>query len=145
MSQVTYSYKFVKAFPDRLDEGVLYVSVDFATAAHSCFCGCRSEVYTRFSTTDWSMKFDGDTVSINPSVGNWSFPCQSHYVLAHGRIRWANKWSREQIDMGRAFDRERKGRQFGDAATSTQPSPEYSNLPIGFGWLGRLVNRLSGK
>ena len=58
MSRATYTHKFVKAFPDRLDEGVIYVSVEFATAAHRCFCGCGSEVYTRFAPTDWSMKFN---------------------------------------------------------------------------------------
>lgn len=142
MSRANYAHKFVRAFPDRLEEGVLYVSVEFATAAHRCFCGCGCEVYTRFSPTDWSMKFDGQTVSINPSIGNWSFACQSHYILLNGRVRWADKWSRERIDMGRAIDRERKERQFGDTA---QPPAEGNEQPLSYGWLGRLANWLSGK
>lgn len=142
MSRAIYTHKFVKAFPERLEEGVLYVSVEFATAAHRCFCGCGSEVYTRFSPTDWSMKFDGQTVSINPSIGNWSFACQSHYILANGRVRWADKWSRERIDLGRAIDRERNERQFGGVA---QSPPEATERPPGPGLFVRLVSWLSRK
>lgn len=142
MSRRTYTHKFVKAFPEQLEEGVLYVSVEFATAAHRCFCGCRSEVYTRLSPTDWSMKFDGQTVSINPSIGNWSFACQSHYILDNGRVRWADRWSRERIDLGRAIDHERKARQFDGAG---QPPADGNEQPLSSGWFGRLVNWLSGK
>ena len=127
MSRSTYTHKFVKAFPDRLDEGVLYVSVQFATSAHRCFCGCGSEVYTRFSPTDWSMKFDGQTVTINPSIGNWSFACQSHYILTYGRVRWADKWSRERIAVGRFLDRERKERHY--KGESLAPLPTLPSEP----------------
>ncbi len=142
MSRATYTHKFVKAFPERLEEGVVYVSVEYATAAHCCFCGCGSEVYTRFSPTDWSMKFDGQNVSINPSIGNWSFACQSHYILANGRVRWADKWSRERIDLGRVIDRQRRERQF---EAAEQPPADGNEQPRSSGWLGRLVNWLTGK
>lgn len=144
MSRATYTHKFVKAFPEQLDEGVLYVSVEFATAAHRCFCGCGSEVYTRFSPTDWSMKFDGQTVTINPSIGNWSFACQSHYILANGRIRWADKWSRERIDLGRFLDRERKGRHYKGKSLAPLPTPqsEPASRP---GILARLARWLVSK
>lgn len=116
MSRTAYDHKFVKAFPDKLGEGILYVSVEFGTAAHLCFCGCGSEVYTRFSPRDWSMRFDGETVSLRPSIGNWSFPCQSHYVLSGGHVEWADLWSREKIEHGRAVDRKRKNRHFNGPA-----------------------------
>ena len=45
MSRAAYSHRFVRAFPDQLENGILYVSVDFRTAAHLCFCGCGNEVY----------------------------------------------------------------------------------------------------
>lgn len=124
MSQATYTHRFVKSFPDKLDEGVLYVSVEFGTAAHHCFCGCGSEVYTRFSPLDWSMRFDGETVSIDPSIGNWSFACQSHYILARGTVIWAERWSREQIELGRALDREAKNARYGEVPISR---PEYKS------------------
>jgi hypothetical protein len=145
MSRASYTHKFVKAFPEQLDDGVLYVSVEFKTAAHRCFCGCGSEVYTRFSPTDWSMKFDGEAVSINPSIGNWSFACQSHYILANGRVHWADKWSRERIDLGRALDRERKERQF-KGEPQPAPKPVKPSTPTASqGLLARFALWLAGK
>lgn len=128
MSRTAYSHKFVKAFPDKLEEGVLYVSVEFGTAAHLCFCGCGSEVYTKFSPRDWSMRFDGETVSLRPSIGNWSFPCQSHYVLSGGHIEWADRWSRERIEHGRALDRKRKDRHY-KGPTPVAPAPVEEQAP----------------
>lgn len=130
MSRATYTHKFVKAFPEKLEDGVLYVSVEFGTAAHLCFCGCKSEVYTRFSPRDWSMSFDGETVSLNPSIGNWSFACQSHYVLSRGHVRWADKWSRQRIEYGRAIDRERKERHYSGAPEKLKPSPAPGPAPL---------------
>ncbi|MFC4855982.1 DUF6527 family protein [Actinophytocola glycyrrhizae] len=28
---------------------------------------------------DQRRDFNGETVSLSPSIGNWSFPCRSHY------------------------------------------------------------------
>lgn len=144
MSRAAYTHKFVKAFPDKLDNGILYVSVEFGTAAHRCFCGCGSEVYTRFSPRDWSMKFNGEAVSISPSIGNWSFACQSHYILDSGRVHWADRWSRERIELGRLLDRERKDRHYKRdpiASSSTLPSKPDSLPEI----LARFARWLSGK
>lgn len=150
MSRTTYTYKFVKAFPEKLEDGILYVSVEFGTAAHLCFCGCKSEVYTRFSPRDWSMSFDGETVSLNPSIGNWSFACQSHYVLSRGYVRWADKWSRQRIEYGRAMDRERKERHYTGAPekpkASPPPAPSASPDPRpNSGWLVRIARWLLGE
>jgi len=108
MKTATLRHEFVEFIPERPDEGVLYISVQYATAVHKCACGCGSEVVTPFSRRDWSMKFDGESVSLSPSIGNWSFPCQSHYWIVQGRVRPARRWSREEIDEGRAYDRQRR-------------------------------------
>ena len=71
--------------------------------------------------------FDGKTVSLEPSIGNWSFPCQSHYYIRKNRIKWAPKWSREQIERGRLYDAHAKQSYFGGAETATEgsaPKPE---------------------
>jgi len=39
--------------------------------------------------TDWKLTFDGESVSLYPSVGNWNFPCQSHYWIQENKVRWA--------------------------------------------------------
>lgn len=115
MSRVSsYTHEFVRSFPERLEDGMLYVSIDFDTAAHRCCCGCGQDVYTPLSPRDWKMIYDGDTVSLNPSIGNWSFPCQSHYWLERGRVSWADRWSKDQIERGRGYDRARKADHYSE-------------------------------
>ena len=91
MSRASIRHEFVDLIPDTIEDGVLYVSVMYATALHLCCCGCRLEVVTPLSPTDWSLTFDGDTVSLRPSIGNYSFPCRSHYFIERNRIRWASR------------------------------------------------------
>jgi hypothetical protein len=33
------------------------------------------------SPADWQLAYDGDTVSLTPSIGNWGFPRRSHYWI----------------------------------------------------------------
>lgn len=101
-------HEFVEYIPTSLEEGVLYVSIPFATAVHRCCCGCGQEVVTPFAPTDWALVFDGVSVSLKPSIGSWGLPCQSHYWIVRNRIRWARRWSRTEIDRAREKDRRRK-------------------------------------
>src|ERR1700737_1109130 len=95
---------FVEYIPAELKDGTLYISMGFATAAHRCFCGCGNEVVTPLSPTDWRLEFDG-SVSLHPSIGNWSFECRSHYWIRRNNVEWAPGWSAEQIKAGRNRDR----------------------------------------
>jgi hypothetical protein len=98
-------HEFVEYIPSQLEEGVIYISIPFATAAHKCGCGCGKEVVTPLSPTDWKITFDGVSVSLHPSIGNWDFECESHYFIQNSRVKWAGKMSRQEIEMGRKFDR----------------------------------------
>lgn len=95
------AHRFVTSVPDVLDPGVLYVSVDYDTTIHLCACGCGSQVVLPLHPSAWRVTYDGETVSMTPSVGNWSFPCRSHYWIEHGRIRWAPAWTDAQVAAGR--------------------------------------------
>lgn len=97
-----FTHAFVEHAPDHLDPGVLYISLPYKTMLHLCACGCGHEVVTPLSPTGWALIFDGETVSLHPSIGNWSFACQSHYWIDHGRVRWSWKWSEERIARARA-------------------------------------------
>lgn len=81
-------HRFVEFLPDKLESGVLYVSMQYATASHKCGCGCGRDVVTPISPTDWQLMFDGRTISLNPSIGNWSYPCRSHYWIKGNRVVW---------------------------------------------------------
>lgn len=101
-------YEFVEYIPQALEEGTLYVSMPFATAVHLCCCGCGQEVVTPITPTDWSLTFDGEAVSLAPSIGNWGFACESHYWIRRNQVCWAGRWTGRQIAGGRARDRARK-------------------------------------
>lgn len=105
-------HEFVDEIPEEPDEGVLYISIGYETAAHQCLCGCGSLIVTPLSPTDWKLTFDGETVSLSPSIGNWSFPCQSHYWIRNNRISWAKGMSRKRIELGREADRRAKNCRF---------------------------------
>lgn len=105
MRQTDFSHQIVEFIPERLEEGVLYVSHRYKTAVHKCACGCGEEVVTPLGTTDWSIQIDNGTATLYPSIGNWSFACRSHYFMRKGRVIWAGQMSRQQVEHGRALDR----------------------------------------
>lgn len=96
-----FKHKFAEKIPDNIESDVLYISTEYKTAIHLCPCGCGNEVVTPLSPSDWKFTFDGESVSLYPSIGSWGLPCQSHYWITNGEIEWAPKWSRERIERGR--------------------------------------------
>lgn len=111
-------FEFVKYTPEAMDDGVLYVSIPFRTVLHRCCCGCGSEVVTPLDPSDWKLLFDGKTVSLTPSIGNWSLDCQSHYWICRNKVVWARQFSKSEIDAGRALERFRRVRSFSEKCIS---------------------------
>jgi hypothetical protein len=103
-AEKTLSHEFVEYIPDQLKDGVIYVSINFATVAHKCCCGCGKEVVTPLSPTDWKLTYDGQSITIDPSIGNWSFACQSHYWIQRNKVKWAQQWTPAEIKAGRKYD-----------------------------------------
>ncbi|WP_433828654.1 DUF6527 family protein [Actinoplanes sp. CA-015351] len=87
--RTVFEHRFVDSAPEVLDDGVLYVSIPYATALHRCACGCGNEIVTPISRTGWCLTFDGVSVTLHPSIGNWNQPCRSHYFIRQNRIQWA--------------------------------------------------------
>jgi hypothetical protein len=108
----TLQHKFVEFMPDILEDGVLYISIEYCTAIHKCICGCGNEVVTPFSPTDWQLTFDGKSISLSPSIGNWSFECQSHYFIKNNQIRLSSNLSNLEIANGRKNDVKKKKKHF---------------------------------
>ncbi|HEX4612197.1 MAG TPA: DUF6527 family protein [Urbifossiella sp.] len=130
-SVTTIRHEFVSAIPEAIEDGVVYVSVEFTTVVHRCCCGCGHEVVTPLSPTDWKLIFDGETVSLDPSVGSWNLPCQSHYWIVNDRVHWARAWTRDQITAERAADRRAKASYYGqEDATAGRPLPA-DTIPSG--------------
>lgn len=107
---ISIAHQFVEFIPRELEPGVLYISIEFATCVHACACGCGGRVVTPLSPDDWRLTYDGDTVSLWPSIGNWAFACRSHYWIRSDQIVWAPKWSRSRIESERARQRQTRER-----------------------------------
>ncbi len=97
-------HRFVEFIPENIEDNVLYISTDYCTTVHKCACGCGNEVVTPLTRTDWKFTFNGESITLHPSIGNWSFKCQSHYWIKENRVVWADGWSQKDIEAGRRND-----------------------------------------
>lgn len=114
-------FEFVEFVPDAPDEGVLYITISHATAVHRCCCGCGVEVVTPLAPAAWTLLFDGETVSLKPSIGNWSLPCRSHYWIDRSRVQWARSWSDGEARV--ALERDQRAHRGGIDAESGRLEP----------------------
>ena len=122
--------EFVEFIPEKLEPGMLYISRRYATASHLCCCGCGSEVVTPLNPAKWRLsERGGGRVSLDPSIGNWSFPCKSHYFIEGNGVTWAGSMSRKQIAAVRARDREDAWRLTGN--------PDVADPALGVGCMGQ--------
>jgi len=96
----TLQHRFVEYIPDILEDGIIYISLEYCTAVHKCICGCGNEVVTPISPTGWTLTFNGKSISLNPSIGNWNLKCRSHYWITNNKIQMAKKWTDAEIKSG---------------------------------------------
>ncbi|MGU3661514.1 DUF6527 family protein [Methylobacterium fujisawaense] len=147
MKQHQLTPRFLEEFPATLEPGILYVSMEYAGTAHLCCCGCGHEVNLALSPRDWKLTFDGESIAMWPSVGNWGLPCKSHYIIDGNRVVWAGGWSDEQIAAGRRHDRIIKERHFGETTTPIAPAVEVeaASAPQAQSWWNRMLQWLGFK
>lgn len=105
MKNHTLEHRFIETAPAQLEAGVLYVSINYATTLHLCCCGCGNETVLPLRPKAWRLTFDGETVSMAPSIGN-RFACRSHYWIDRDRVVWV-----KDDPPGRAEGRLRRGRR----------------------------------
>ena len=129
---MTLQHKFVDFIPDIVEDGVLYISIKYCTAIHKCVCGCGNEVVTPLSPTDWKLTFDGKTISLYPSIGNWNFKCQSHYWITKNKIKLAEKWDKEEIQDSRNKDKKRKTDFYKERPKQDKPVVEKTKKKKGW-------------
>ena len=114
--------EFVTSAPDVLEEGKLYISLPFRLAMHKCCCGCGREVTNRISRTGWEFTFDGENVSLWPSIGPSTLACKSHYVVRRGKLKWFPPMTDAQIERARLRDARLR-------AGLPDPEPELKPTP----------------
>lgn len=130
MKQVQFRHVMVNSIPDLLQANILYVTTDEDVAGHLCACGCGREVITPLSPADWSIAFDRQGASLSPSIGNWAFPCRSHYFIWNGVVVWARNMSDRAIAHGRRWDKARKQRYYDRLSDRPQTPPELAHAPV---------------
>ncbi len=144
MKLTAVEHVFMEFVPDELEPGVLYISIPYKTILHNCLCGCGHRVATPLSPTDWALTFDGETISLAPSIGNWSFACRSHYIIRNSKIIWAGGWSQARIDAARTRDQQAKAAYYDEAPHApADANPELlsqSSRP-GLKWWRRFWSR----
>ncbi|WP_275293573.1 DUF6527 family protein [Amycolatopsis sp. La24] len=135
--RATITHEFIETVPDRLDDGIIYISLTYATAVHRCCCGCGHEVVTPLHPKQWSVTFNGETVSLSPSIGNWSFACRSHYWVREGQIRPARIFGTAEVARLRAEDELLLDRHFN---RSEGEKPD-DRVEAGAGWWRTIAAR----
>jgi hypothetical protein len=144
-----FRHEFVKTIPDRLDYCVLYISIEYGTIMHLCACGCGNEVITPLSPAGWKISYDGESISLNPSIGNWSFECQSHYWIKSGKIVWSYKFSEDEIIKTRNLDEQDQKKRYqeklferkdrGHIIANASKSKRFSWIDKLFFWQRRII------
>lgn len=149
MKRKKLNHQFVEVIPDQLREGVLYISLTYNTALHKCCCGCGNQVVTPISPVDWTLGYDGRSITLEPSIGNYSFDCQSHYWITHNRVEWVPAPSAQRIEEDREADRRKRVEyleiESDETARQTEEDTSPSDAQDSGGWwrhaLRRLVDR----
>lgn len=119
-------HQFVLSFPSPMEAGTLYVSMEYASCGHLCACGCGREVVTPLRPKDaWTLTFDGEAITLSPSIGSRNLPCRSHYYIRNGKVVWLRKMDEYDEPLQIIVDVEPE-------APSVEPSPSK-------GWLERLM------
>lgn len=120
---VRFEHRFIQSAPQTLEPGVLYVSIRHKSVLHLCACGCGHEVVTPLAPHRWRMSFNGETVSLEPSVGNSVLPCRSHYFITDNKV----DWHRPMTDRAIEWARRRDGRAI-DAALGMADQSKSSSI-----------------
>ena len=123
---------FSEFIPDKLEEGVLYISERYKTVLHKCACGCGEEVVTPLSPVEWKLRRDGDQISLYPSIGNWNYACRSHYWIRKNAIHWAGSMSKKQIAEVQMKDRADKAKHINQINRLKEEAtqPQYIHLKV---------------
>jgi len=150
--EIVLKPEFAEFIPEELKEHTLYVAAKYRTVVHLCCCGCGRKVVTPLSPASWKLTFDGASITLYPSVGNWNLPCQSHYLIEKNRVIWATRWTSNQIQAGRAREERAMADYYAgpESARQSDPGPPARSAtssapaqPLD-GPLRRLLRRLFG-
>jgi hypothetical protein len=126
--------EFIDRVPDVLEPGVIYVSIRYDAVIHACCCGCGEKVATPLSPAEWALTYDGERISLDPSIGNGALACNSHYWITRNEVRWAPPLTKAQTAAAHARDQVAIERHLAPPI-----QPDSSSRPS---WWRRLLRRV---
>jgi hypothetical protein len=140
VKQASFVPEFVETIPEVILEGRLYISTRFRTASHLCACGCGSKVVTPIKPAKWQFTYDGETVSLCPSIGRWQLPCKSHYWICRSKVVWSKAFSEDEMEAVLRLDTEDLRSYY---ASRQAPQVPESSVTANRSFLARLWRRLN--
>ena len=102
--------EFIPADGNELVPGVVYISMTHNTVVHRCPCGCGGLSEFTLDPIRFHIKYDGEYVSFEPSIGNSNLSCRSHYWIRENKVYWCTPmedWQSAQArsrELYRALD-----------------------------------------
>jgi len=84
LRKVSIEPVFVTLMPSLYERGKIYISKEYKVAKHLCLCGCDNMTVMPLDDGAkwWKLVEEPDgSVSFIGSVGNYNFPCRSHYII----------------------------------------------------------------
>ena len=88
IKQVEIVPQFVELMPDTIKQGIVYISKKYKCAIHLCLCGYGEKVVMPLYGDGWTLIEKNDKVSFSPSIGNYNWPCQSHYIITNNKANF---------------------------------------------------------
>ena len=141
------THRFVEHVPSPLEDGVVYVSIEFGTIIHKCCCGCGDKVVTPLTPVDWTLIYDGQSISLQPSIGRWDAPCRSHYWIQKNCVIWSTEWSKDKVDALKRHETGLRDDYFELGHDRPQEAVEDTpgQFPVRRGWLKHLWKKVARK
>jgi hypothetical protein len=82
---------FVEEMTDLYKINHIYISEKYNVSKHICLCGCEEMVVMPLDdgTKWWKLVKEKDgTISFIGSVGNFQYPCKSHYIITKNKANF---------------------------------------------------------
>ena len=90
MAVTTFDLELLHRVPEVPQSGILYACLDCNVVVHLCACGCGEKVVLQIDPNFWKVDYDGESLSLHPSIGNFQYPCKSHYWIRKNKVIWAD-------------------------------------------------------
>lgn len=99
------TFEFVNLLPPTLEDSVVYISMEHRTVVHNCCSGCGERIVLGLSPAQWKLTFDGETISLSPSIGGGALACNSHYWIQENKVIWSKPLTANQTRRSQLADR----------------------------------------